>query len=160
MSDDSMQDDEPARGRVKERAPEGMLASALPQAAAIAWRALSLALVAAATIAIAAAARTLSATVDEPAHLAAGMQWLSTGEYTDDLQHPPLGRIAIAAGPYLSGIRTTNEPAIYDEGARILIGRTTSRRSSRRGVLCSSLRVWMWARRVEEVGAAVAVLHS
>ena len=36
-------------------------------------------------------------------HIAAGMQWLTTGEYTYDLQHPPLGRVATAIG-FLRGL--------------------------------------------------------
>src|SRR4051794_6238368 len=91
ISDDSMRNGKSGRGPRGDRAPEAMAGSAPPQAAAAVWRALSVALVAAATFAIASTARTFSATVDEPAHLAAGMQWLSTGEYTYDLQHPPLG---------------------------------------------------------------------
>ncbi len=63
----------------------------------------------AATIAVASTARVFSGTVDEPAHLAAGMQWLSTGDYTYDLQHPPLGRIAAALGPFAHGLRSTGE---------------------------------------------------
>lgn len=119
-------------------------------------------LVLAAVMAIASTARTFSATVDEPAHLAAGMQWLSTGEYTYDLQHPPLGRIAIAAGPYIHGGRTTGSPAIYDEGARIL-GQgehfVNTLASARHGVLVFfvllCLAAWLWARDIAGEGAAV-----
>jgi len=47
----------------------------------------------------------LSQTWDEPAHIARGMEWLERGSYTYERQHPPLARIAVALGPYLSGIR-------------------------------------------------------
>jgi hypothetical protein len=38
-------------------------------------------------------------TVDEPAHIACGMEWLSKGTYHYEDQHPPLSRIAVALGP-------------------------------------------------------------
>src|SRR6476661_523127 len=91
-----------------------------PLLAARAWTSLSWSMVLAGALAVASTARVFSGTVDEPAHLAAGMQWLTTGEYTYDLQHPPLGRLAAALGPYLHGARGTGAPAIYDEGAAIL----------------------------------------
>src|ERR1043165_9797229 len=77
------------------------------------------AIVTIATVAILSTARVFSGTVDEPAHIAAGMQWLTTGEYTYDLQHPPLGRIAAAIGPYVDGVRSAGERGVYEEGAHI-----------------------------------------
>ena len=126
----------------------------------------ALALVALATFAIASTARTFSGTVDEPAHIAAGMQWLTTGEYTYDLQHPPLGRLAAALGPYLHGARTTGAPAIYDEGARILGtgDRYVSMLASARlgeivFFLLLAWAVWAWGRKLTgEVGGAIATL--
>src|SRR5262249_33063602 len=49
---------------------------------------------------------TFSATYDEPIHIAAGMEWLDQGAYTYDPSHPPLGRLALAALPYLFGLRS------------------------------------------------------
>src|SRR6478609_564480 len=77
-------------------------------------------LVALATVAILSTARVFSGTVDEPAHIAAGMQWLTTDRYDYDVPHPPIGRVAAALGPFLRGERNTNAPGIYDEGAHIL----------------------------------------
>jgi hypothetical protein len=119
-----------------------------------------------ATVAIASTARTFSGTVDEPAHLAAGMQWLTTSRYDYDLQHPPLGRIAAAIGPYLSGARGAGLPAIYDEGASILGSNqhyVDTLASARHGellfFLILALAVWLWARRLcGESGAAMATL--
>jgi len=119
-----------------------------------------------ATVAIASTARTFSGTVDEPAHLAAGMQWLTTDRYDYDLQHPPLGRIAAAIGPYLSGARGSGAPAIYDEGASILGNDqhyVDTLASARHGELVFFLilafAVWAWARRLcGEAGAAMATL--
>ena len=42
---------------------------------------------------------------DEPAHVAAGMEWLDRGTYIVDPLHPPLARVAIAAPLYLAGLR-------------------------------------------------------
>ncbi|MGH7332192.1 MAG: hypothetical protein ACREKS_05465 [Candidatus Rokuibacteriota bacterium] len=47
-----------------------------------------------------------SHTVDEPAHLACGMEWLDRGTYTRNPHHPPLARILAALGPYLAGERS------------------------------------------------------
>jgi hypothetical protein len=42
-------------------------------------------------------------TIDEPSHIAAGMEWLDKGTYTWEAQHPPLARVAAAIGPRLLG---------------------------------------------------------
>jgi len=59
-------------------------------------------------------------TIDEPAHIACGMEWLSKGQYKLEAQHPPLSRILNAIGPYLDGARSTGRTVIYQEGAAIL----------------------------------------
>lgn len=59
-------------------------------------------------------------TVDEPAHLAAGMEWLSAGKYLYEDQHPPLARVMGALGPYLAGERFHAGPDSYFEGFRVL----------------------------------------
>jgi hypothetical protein len=72
--------------------------------------------------------KVFSATSDEPAHISAGMEWLQFHEYTYELQHPPLARIAVALGPYLRGLRSEeqrkftpeNLVVMFDEGYNIL----------------------------------------
>jgi hypothetical protein len=59
-------------------------------------------------------------TVDEPAHLAAGMEWISAGKYLYEDLHPPLARVMGALGPYLAGERWHVGPDSYFEGFRIL----------------------------------------
>ncbi len=59
-------------------------------------------------------------TIDEPDHLAAGMEWLNTGKYRYEDQHPPLARIFGAVGPFLAGERWHSGPDSYGEGYRIL----------------------------------------
>lgn len=49
--------------------------------------------------------RVFSATMDEPAHIAAGLEWLERGTFGFGGEHPPLGRVAAALGPYLDGVR-------------------------------------------------------
>src|SRR5437764_508737 len=61
-----------------------------------------------------------SVSVDEPANLAAGIQWYSDGSYTYDPQHPPLSRIVGELAPYLAGARTTHVRGMWDEGLSIL----------------------------------------
>ncbi len=64
-----------------------------------------------------------SQTADEPAHLAAGMEWLDRGRYRYEPQHPPLPRVAVAIGPYLDGLRSFGTGRMSREGNRILEAR-------------------------------------
>jgi hypothetical protein len=59
-------------------------------------------------------------TIDEPDHLAAGMEYLSTGRYLYEDQHPPLARVFASLGPFFSGERFHPGPDSYHEGYRIL----------------------------------------
>lgn len=130
------------------------------------WRGIAASLIALATVSVWSTARIFSGTVDEPAHFAAGMQWLTTGGYTYDLQHPPLGRIAAALGPFMHGERARGAPGVYDEGAGLLgEGRhyVETLASARHGEIVFfvvlAIVVWAWGRRlIGEIGAALAVL--
>jgi 4-amino-4-deoxy-L-arabinose transferase-like glycosyltransferase len=62
----------------------------------------------------------LSLTVDEPFHLACGIQYLANHTYTIEAQHPPLARAAVALGPYLLGARPAGESDAVGEGLAIL----------------------------------------
>src|SRR5713226_9099583 len=59
-------------------------------------------------------------TGDEGVHLACGMEWWDEGRYTRELQHPPLARIAVAFGPYLSGLHCKGIRDFGYEGNAIL----------------------------------------
>jgi hypothetical protein len=61
-------------------------------------------------------------TVDEPAHIACGMEWLDNHRYTLETQHPPLARVSAALGPYLAGSHAYGKKDIHQEGAAILYG--------------------------------------
>jgi 4-amino-4-deoxy-L-arabinose transferase-like glycosyltransferase len=60
--------------------------------------------------------RVYSNTWDEPEHLAAGVELLDRGIYEYDTEHPPLGRVVMALGPYLAGARSFDTPG--PEGVR------------------------------------------
>jgi 4-amino-4-deoxy-L-arabinose transferase-like glycosyltransferase len=138
----------------------------MPSSSVLVARVTSAVLVLGAMLAVWSTARIFSGTVDEPAHLAAGMQWLTTHRYDYDIPHPPLGRAAAAIGPYRHGARGTGADAIYDEGARILGSGEHYREtlaSARHGEIVFlallGIGVWLWGRRLlGENGAVLATL--
>jgi len=84
------------------------------------WRAAVALVACVSTLAIVATYPVFNQMWDEPATLAAGMEWLSTGAYHYEAHHPPLARIAAAVGPYLRGARSTGNHSMYDEGRTLL----------------------------------------
>ena len=129
------------------------------------WRAVALAVTIAGAFAVAGTYFTFSNTNDEPAHIAAGMQWLA-GTHEYDAEHPPLASIAAAVGPYLRGDRALGASSPADEGARLL-GRAAHYRTTlalaRLGELPFFLLLcgiaWAWGRRLtDERGGAIAVI--
>jgi hypothetical protein len=78
-----------------------------------------------ATLRIAATYPVFNHTIDEPAHIACGMEWLDHHTYRLEPHHPPLARIMDALGPYLAGARSQSGDAMYrqspfQQGALIL----------------------------------------
>jgi hypothetical protein len=103
-----------------------------------------------------------SQTSDEPAHIATGMEWLQWGTYNFEPLHPPLARIAVAAGPYLSGLRLLDHRNLWIEGNELLLARGDYLRNlslARAGVLpfflLATFLVWHWARSRYGIRAAV-----
>ncbi|TLY91458.1 MAG: phospholipid carrier-dependent glycosyltransferase [Gammaproteobacteria bacterium] len=101
--------------------------------------------------------RVYSNTWDEPEHLAAGIELLDRGQYEYDTEHPPLGRVLLALGPYLAGARSfgTPPPNGTQEGIDILYSGGHYWRYltlARAGVLpflaLLLLGTWLWARRL------------
>jgi hypothetical protein len=96
--------------------------------------------------------KVFSQTTDEPAHLITGMEWLQRGTYTFEPLHPPLARVAIALGPYISGLRLTNQNGMWEEGDRILLEGSYRHNLAlaRLGVLpfflLATILVWFWTR--------------
>ena len=109
--------------------------------------------------------RVYSNTWDEPEHLAAGIELLDRGQYEYDTEHPPLGRVLLALGPYLAGARSfgTPPPNGTQEGIDILYSGGHYARYltlARAGVLpflaLLLLATWLWARRLfRSQGAAL-----
>jgi hypothetical protein len=79
-----------------------------------------LALLALGTLRIASTYTVFTHTIDEPVHIACGMEWLSKGVYQYETQHPPLTRIMVALGPYLLGVRTMGQKDMLLEGPLLL----------------------------------------
>ncbi len=106
-----------------------------------------------------------SQTTDEPAHVAAGMEWLQRGSYTFEPLHPPLARVSVALGPYLSGRRLSGTAKMWKQGDDILMqpGRYEHVLAlARLGVLpfflLAAFLVWDWTRR--RYGDASAILAT
>jgi hypothetical protein len=102
-------------------------------------------------------------TVDEPAHIACGMEWLSKGTYHYEDQHPPLSRIAVALAPWLAGEHSWGRPLMYMEGAAVLYTSGHYDRNlalARLGILpffwIACLVVFLWAR--DAFGSLTALL--
>ena len=119
----------------------------------------------AAVIAIMGTWRVYSGTFDEPAHVAAGMEFLDRGRYTYEPMHPPLARVAVALGPYLKGLRSYGSETMWREGRNILYANSAYRQNlaaARAGVLpfflLATLMVWMWTRHVGGEWAAAAAV--
>jgi hypothetical protein len=104
-------------------------------------------------------------TWDEPAHVAAGMEWLDRGRYTYEPLHPPLARIMEALGPRVAGIRSAGQANVWLEGNAILYAGGRYDRNlalARLGVLpfflLATLVVYAWARRLGGAPAAVSAV--
>jgi hypothetical protein len=81
---------------------------------------LAVAFVALATLRIVSTWHLFATVGDEPAHLAAGMEYLSKHHYDYDRQHAPLACVMAALGPFLAGARSQNYPGFMQEGQAIV----------------------------------------
>jgi hypothetical protein len=105
-------------------------------------------------------------TSDEPAHLACGMQWLDQGIYHYEHQHPPLTRVMVALGPYLSGARSNRQEDMTMEGDTLLYGDghydlrlALSRAGNLPFFWLACWTVFLWGRRIlDTAGAVLSVL--
>ncbi len=127
------------------------------------WLALVLVLIA--SLRIISTYRVLSHTTDEPAHLAAGIEWIENGTYTYENQHPPLARVAGAIGLHLTGSRWSRNKDMYAEGFHLLGQNNRYTRALFFSRLCmlpffwvAAATVYLWAFRI--AGAAPAVLAT
>jgi len=107
-------------------------------------------------------------TWDEAVHVACGMEWLQFGTYNFEDLHPPLARVAVALGPYLSGIRMTaadpNGHAldagndIFAAGGRYMHNLALARLGVLPFFLMTAWIVWHWTRSLFGVWPAVAAV--
>ncbi|TLY68469.1 MAG: phospholipid carrier-dependent glycosyltransferase, partial [Gammaproteobacteria bacterium] len=134
----------------------GLSASASARSAAAGRLALTLIILLACALA-AGSWRVYSNTWDEPEHLAAGIELLDRGQYEYDTEHPPLGRVLLALGPYLAGARSfgTPPPNGTQEGVDILYSGghywrylTLARLGTLPFLALLLLATWLWARRL------------
>lgn len=130
---------------------------------------LVIALVAIAVARIVATYWTFNHTIDEPTHIACGLEWLTDHEYTIDLEHPPLARIAAGIGPFIVGAHIPPKDQLATKGPLILYDSPSYYRtlaSARAGELpffiLACLIVWLWGRRVygRFVGLLAVVLFT
>ena len=110
-------------------------------------------LVAIAVVRIVSTYHVFGQTTDEPDHVATGMEWLQYGTYTFEPLHPPLARVAVALGPYLSGLRLKDHRNFWIEGNELLLANGQYLHNlalARVGVLpfflLATFLVWYWAR--------------
>src|SRR5215469_4821786 len=101
--------------------------------------------------------RVFGHTWDEPEHLAAGIELVDRGRYEYDTEHPPIGRILMAIGPYALGARSwgTPPPDGVQEGIDILYRSghyeeylTLARAGMMPFFVLLLLATWLWARQV------------
>lgn len=126
----------------------------------------AIALVFIATVRIVSTYTVLNHTHDEPAHVAAGMEWLDKGVYKWEPQHPPLTRVAAALLPKLDGGHSWGRNDMWNEGVALLYrGKGYDRTLSlaRAGVLpffwIACAVVFLWVRRYfGELHGVMAVL--
>ena len=104
-------------------------------------------------------------TFDEPAHIACGMEWLDTGRYSLEDQHPPVARVASAALLYWGGSRYPAAGDMTSRGNAILGGGDGYLRRlalARAGILPFFLLllavVFAWANRLHGPSAAVCAV--
>ena len=72
-----------------------------------------------ASIRVASTHRVFSATVDEPAHLAAGYEWFND-EFLTDMTHPPLARVLGALPLRMQGLPQPTKTGMIDQGNQLL----------------------------------------
>ena len=97
----------------------------------------------------------LSHTVDEPVHIAAGLEWLQRGTQQLHPENPPLSRVAVGLGAYLAGHRVGLEGRAPLLGTEVLYTDGTYRSNlirARLGTLpfflLTVVLVWLWTLRV------------
>ena len=109
----------------------------------------------------------LSHTVDEPTHIAAGMEWLERGTQQLHAENPPLSRVAVGLGAHLAGHRLGEEGRVFQLGTQALYEDGAYRQNlvrARLGALpfflLAVLLVWLWTLRLAGGRAAFVATAS
>lgn len=105
-------------------------------------------------------------TMDEPGHIACGLEWLNKRTFTYRQEQPPLSLIAAAVGPWLTGAPNVSKEDFNSKSPLVLYNAPSYSRSlasARAGELpffvLAALMVWFWARRLHgELVALASVL--
>lgn len=133
-------------------------------------RALVLALVIIGSARIVSTYAVFNHTLDEPGHIAAGVEFLTKGIYQYDPQHPTLARIAVGLGPSLIGVsspgpKQPDDNWMFSEGRKILYGSGKYQQAlilARMGILpffwVACLVVYLWGKRYFGTAAGVVAV--
>src|SRR5258708_6103517 len=120
-------------------------------------------LIAIAALRIALTWTTFSEGIDEPIHLASGIEILTLHRYQLHVVNPPLPRLAFALGPWLDGMRIRDiEPVyanltrVFQSGRGYLRTLALARAGNLIFFLIAAIAMFLWARR--EAGDSVAVV--
>lgn len=114
-----------------------------------------------AVLRVASTYRVFSQTIDEPIHVAAGFQWLTTDRYDLDFEHPPLSRILFAIDPWLDGVaqpagnRVEQGNALFYRDGRYLHHLTLARAGNLVWLLLALGTVFVWTKKLAGTGAAI-----
>ncbi len=114
----------------------------------------SMILLAVAVVRIVATYTVFSETVDEPVHLAAGLEIYTRHVYEVHYHNPPLPRLLFALGPLLDGVRLDAVYPIFDHLPQVFQAGKSYRRTlalARAGnlffFLIAAIATWWWARK-------------
>lgn len=109
--------------------------------------------------------RVFSQTVDEPVHVAAGFQWLTTSRYDLDAEHPPLARVLFAltaardhATVNRDAERTAQGNELLYRNDRYKHNLATARAGNLPFLLLALGAVFVWTRRLFDDATAVVAL--
>lgn len=100
-------------------------------------------------------------TIDEPSHIAGGIEWWEKGTYTLEPKHTPLARVSVALGPYLAGVRGTGATVWYEtypilsEHGRYWLNLTLGRIGVLPYLIIATVVVFLWTRRLYGIAAAL-----
>jgi 4-amino-4-deoxy-L-arabinose transferase-like glycosyltransferase len=109
-------------------------------------------------IRVASTLRVFSQTIDEPAHISAGMEWLVRGTYNRDPEHPPLARVMFGLLPYLDGARDIDPNAILERNDRYQHNLAQARAGNLLFLAISLVVVAVWSARLFGAGTALLAL--